>query len=108
MTVTKKKPLLMELGYATASLKEEVEEESFSSSDDGGDFDEPPVISPPHTMNIPSVRRPPVPVMVLADRVSTHVLPLAPLAVVDRELFHSYSLIKINRDIAVSITAMSE
>jgi len=40
-------------------------------------------------MDISSVRRPPVPAMVPADRVSAHDLPLAPLAVVERELFHS-------------------
>jgi len=82
---------LMEHGYAVGG--NEIEEErvnSSSSSENGDGFYDPPVLSPPHTMDIPSVRRPPVPVMVPADRVSTHDLPLAaPLAVVDRELFHN-------------------
>jgi len=62
--------VLMERGHAVGGLEEEVEEESFSSSEEGGEC-------------------PPVPVMVPADRVSTHDLPLAaPLAVVERKLFH--------------------
>jgi len=48
-----------------------VKDESFSSFEDGGDFNEPSVFSPPHTMDISSVRRPPVPAMVPANRVST-------------------------------------
>jgi len=41
-------------------------------------------------MDIPSVRCPPVPVMVPAELVSTHDPPLAaPLAVVEKELFHN-------------------
>jgi len=44
-------------------------------------------------MDIPSVRRPPVSVMVPADRVSTHDLPLAESlsAVVNREKYHSFN-----------------
>jgi len=62
-----------------------------SSSENGDDYDDPPVLSPFHTMDIPSVRRPPVPAMVPADRVSTHDLPLAEtLSVVKSELFHMH------------------
>jgi len=64
---------------------------SSSHSERGSDSEEPPIFSPPHhTMDIPSVRRPPaVPVMVLADRVSTHDLQLAEtLSVAEGELFH--------------------
>jgi len=48
----------------------------------------------PTQMDIPSVRRPPVPVMVPADQVSTPDLPLTDtLAVVERELFHNLVLL---------------
>jgi len=47
-----------------------------SSSENGDDYNSPPVLSPNHAMDIPSVRRPPVSVMVSADRVSAHDLPL--------------------------------
>jgi len=80
--------VFMKHGYAVGGSEDEVEEESFSLSKDGDGLDEPPVLSPPHTMDILSVRRPPVPVMVSADQISAHVLSLALLAVVDRELFH--------------------
>jgi len=60
-----------------------------SSSENGDDYDSPPVLSPIHAMDIPSVRRPPVSVMVPADRVSAHDLPLAEtLLVVEGELYH--------------------
>jgi len=78
--------VLMEHGYPVGGYKEEEDRvNSFSSSENGDGFDEP-VLSPPHTMDIPSVRRLPVPVP--ADRVSAHDLPLAALAVVEREFFH--------------------
>jgi len=52
----------------------------------------PPVLSPIHAMDIPSVRRTPVLVAVPADRVSTHDLPLAEtLSVAERELFHRFN-----------------
>jgi len=77
----------MEHGYAIGGYEEEVERYN-SSSDNGDDFDDPPMLSPPHTMDIPSVRGPPV--TVPAERVYTHDLPLAsPLALVERELFHN-------------------
>jgi len=61
-----------------------------SSAENGDDYDSPPVLSPIHAMDIPSVRRPPISVLVPADRVSTHDLPLAKtLSVVDRGLFHN-------------------
>jgi len=61
-----------------------------SSSENGDDYDSPPVPSPIHTMDIPSVRRPPVSVIVPADRVSAHDLPLTEtLSVVERGLFHN-------------------
>jgi len=83
--------VLMEQGYAIGGYKEEVEGANYSSSSENGDdYDDPSVFSPPHTMDIPIVRRPPVPVMVPADRGSTHDLPVAEtLAVVKRELFHT-------------------
>jgi len=61
-----------------------------SSSENGDDYDSPPVLSPIHAMDIPSVRRPPVSGMIPADRVSAHNLPLAEtLSVVERGLFHT-------------------
>jgi len=84
----------MEPGY-TVGGKEDNEREmanSPSSSENGDDYNDPPELSLIHTMDIPSVRRPPVPVMVPADRVSTHDLPLAEtLSVVERELFYRLS-----------------
>jgi len=59
------------------------------TSDNGHDYDSPPVLSPIHAMDIPSVRRPPVSVTIPADRVSAHDLPLADtLSAVERGLFH--------------------
>jgi len=63
--------------YEISGYQEEVEHDGHSSSsshsEHGSDSEEPPILSPPHhTIDIPSVRRPPVPVMVPADRVSTH------------------------------------
>jgi len=83
----------MEQGYATGGYEEEkVRANSSSSSEHGSDLDNPlPVLSPPHTMDIPSVRRPPVPVMVPADRVSTHDLPLAELLAVVEESYFTKS-----------------
>jgi len=65
-----------------------------SSSEQGDEYDNP--FSPPlfQAMNIPSVRRPPVSVMVPADRVSTHDLPLAEsLWAVERENYHTTNII---------------
>jgi len=78
--------------YETGGYQQEHDSHSPSSSHSkhGSDSEEPPILSPPHhTMDIPSVRRPPVPVMVPADRVSTHDLPLAEtLWAAEGELFH--------------------
>jgi len=68
--------------YETGGYQDEREHDihspSSSHSEHGSDSEEPPILSPPHhTLDIPSVRRPPVPVMVPADQVSTHDLPLA-------------------------------
>jgi len=63
-----------------------------SSSEHGDEYDNPTTIPPLiQAMDIPSVRRPPVSVMVPADRVSTHDLPLAEYlsAVVKREKYHN-------------------
>jgi len=84
---------------AIGGYEEEIKRNSYSSSSSpskhGSDCDEPPVLSPHHTIDIPSVRRPPVPVLVPADRVSTHDLPLAArLTVVEKELFHK-SIVKL-------------
>jgi len=88
--------VLLEHGYAVGGYNEEIEphnSSSSSSTEDGNDPDDHPNISSPHTTDIPSVCRLPVPVMVPADRVSTHDRPLAaPLAVVERELFHIHTL----------------
>jgi len=81
--------VLSDHGYAVGGYEKQVERYNSSSSENGDDFDNPPVLSPPHTMDISSVRRPPVSVMVPADRVSTHNLPLAAFAVVEKELFHN-------------------
>jgi len=52
----------MEHGYAIGAYEEEDERFNPSYSSENGDgFDDPPVLSPPHTMDISSVRRPPVP-----------------------------------------------
>jgi len=65
------------------------------SSSDLGDDSDNPIERPPQpliqAMDIPSVRRTPVSVMFLADRVSTHDLPPAePLsAVVEKEKYHN-------------------
>jgi len=62
-----------------------------SSSENGDDYNSPPLLSPIHAMDIPSVRRPPVSVMLPADRVSAHALPLAEtLSPVEGELFHNH------------------
>jgi len=64
------------------------------SSSELGDDSDNPIERPSHpliqAMDIPSVRRPPVSVMVPADRVSTHDLPFAESlsAVVEREKYH--------------------
>jgi len=73
-----------------ANRMEENGSHSPSSSESGDDYDGPPVLSPIHAMDIPSVRRPPVSVMTPADRVSAHDLPLADtLSSVERGLFHT-------------------
>jgi len=60
-----------------------------SSSEQGDEYDSPPSHPLIQAMDIPSVRRPPVSVMVPADRVSTHDLPLAEsLSAVEREKYH--------------------
>jgi len=46
--------VLLEHGYTVGGNEEEVEQ---YSSENGGDFDGPPVLSPPHTMDISSVRQ---------------------------------------------------
>jgi len=84
--------VFLEHGYAVGGREEEIKPRSHSSSSSeyGRDHDGPPVLTPHHTMDMHIVRRPPGPVIVPADRVSTHDLPLAaPLAVVERELFHN-------------------
>jgi len=66
---------------------------SSSSSDHEETDDIPPISKQPpllQTMDIPSVRRPPVSVMMPADRVSTHDLPLVEslsAVVVEREKY---------------------
>jgi len=64
-----------------------------SSSEQGDEYDNTPFPPLLHAMDIPSVRRPPVSVMVPADRVSTHDFPLAEsLSAVEREKYHIISL----------------
>jgi len=86
-----------EQGYAVENEeKRRKRANSHSSSENRDDYDDPPVLSPIHTMDIPSVRRPPVPVMVPADQVSTHDLPLAEtLSVKEREVFHTCIIVKM-------------
>jgi len=80
----------MEHEYAIGCNDDEIERANSFLFENGSDLDDPLVFSPPHTMDIPSVCRPPLPVMVPADRVSTLDLPLAEtLAVVEKELFHN-------------------
>jgi len=63
------------------------------TSEDGEDYNSPPVLSPIHAMDIPSVRSPPVSVMIPADRASAHDLPLAEtLSAANRGLFHTIVL----------------
>jgi len=59
----------LEHGYAIGGYEEEIENHhsSSSSSEYGNDLDGSSVLPPTHTIDIPSVRRPPVPVMVPAD-----------------------------------------
>jgi len=64
-----------------------------SSSENGDEYNSPPLLSPIHAMDLPSVRRPPVSVMLPAYRVSAHDLPLAEtLSAVEGELFHLFTL----------------
>jgi len=89
--------VLLEHGYAVGGCEEEIEpcSPSSSSSEYGSDHDGPPVLTPHHTMDIPSVRRPPVPVLVPADRVSAHDLPLAaPLPLVEESCFTKVTCFK--------------
>jgi len=73
-----------------ANRREDKGSHSPTSSENGDDYDGPPVLSPIHAMDIPSVRRPPVSTMAPADRVSAHDLPLADtLSAVKRGLFHT-------------------
>jgi len=70
---------------------------SHSSSSDHEDQDRsppPPILPLFKAMDIPSVRGPPVSVMMPADRVSAQLLSLAesPSAVVKREKYHIYIL----------------
>jgi len=61
-----------------------------SSSKQGDEYDSPPSHPFIQALDIPSVRRPPVLVMVPADRLSTHDLPLAEsLSAVEREKYHN-------------------
>jgi len=79
---------IMEHGYAFGSLYDYVEEEEIQTCVEG-EFDAPPVLSPPHTLDVPSVRGPPPSVMMSADQVSDHGRPLPLLGVVARDLFHT-------------------
>jgi len=78
---------VMEHGYAVSGLPDYVEEEEIPAYT-GGEFDEPPVLSPPHTVDVSSVRGPPPSLMMAADSISAHGRPLPPLGVAARELFH--------------------
>jgi len=65
------------------------EPHSSSTSENGEDYNSPTVLSPIRTMDIPSVRRPPVSATIPTDRVSAHDLPLAEtLSAVKGGLFH--------------------
>jgi len=67
---------------------------SSSSEHEEDEYDNPTTTLPLlQAMDIPSVRRPPVSVMVPADRVSAHDLPLAETlsaVIVEGGLFHKY------------------
>jgi len=68
-----------------------------SSSENGDEYNSPPMLSHIHAMDIPSVRRPPVSVMVPTDRVSPHDLPLCEiLSAVEGGLFHKAIYIAAN------------
>jgi len=83
--------VLLEHGYAVSGYEKEVERRNSSSSENGDDYDDPLVLSHPHRMDIPSVRRCQRWCRPIEYQLSAHDLPLAALAVVERELFHSYT-----------------
>jgi len=86
-----------------ANRMEEKGSHSSSTSENGDDYDGPPVLSPIHAMDIPSVRRPPVSAMIPADRVSAHDLPLADtLSAAEGGLFHNANQIYFG--IGLSVT----
>jgi len=69
---------IMEHGYAVGGqfdYKEDEEIQTYTR----GEFDEPPVLSSPHTLDVPSVRGPPPSVTTSADSVFAHGRQLPPL-----------------------------
>jgi len=79
---------VVEHGYAVGG-QFEYEEEDEIPAYTGGEFYDPPILSPSHTFDVPSVRGPPPSVMTTANSISAHGRTLPPLRVVARELFHS-------------------
>jgi len=79
---------ITEHGYAVGGLYEYVKKKDIPAYT-RGEFDEPPVLYPPHTLDVPSVCGPPPSVMTSADSISAHGHPLLPHRVAARELFHS-------------------
>jgi len=80
----------MSLDESQSNKMRRKEPHSSSTSENGDDSDSPPVLSPIHAMDIPSVPRPPVSATIPADRVSAHDLPLAEtFSAVERGLFHN-------------------
>jgi len=55
----------------------------------GGEFDTPPSLSPPHIMDISSVRRVPTSAMASADEASAYGQLLLPLEVVERGKYNT-------------------
>jgi len=78
----------LEHDYASGGLSEY--EETACTWDE---FDSPPTLSPPHTMDVTSVRRPPASLMTPADVVSARRPPSLPLEVADTGKLYNLTLI---------------
>jgi len=81
----------LEHDYASGGFSEY--EETVCTWDD---YEKPPTLSPPHTMDVPSVRCPPASLMMQADVISARRPPSLPLEVAERGKLCN-SLIRISQ-----------